>query len=463
MKKIGALSGIFLAVFIGLLTPPEGLTNLGMRGLGIVCGIIVFFIFDVLPGHCITLLMCSAFVASGAASFPQAFGSYAEPIWWLVVAAVGIGSVVGSCGLLKRLALLSMRLFPPTFNGMICAFLGTGTLFAPLMPSVSAKQSIIAPVAMEIGKILGFEKKSKGMAGLFSAMFFGYAVNAPTFLSASFVGYLLVGVLPEGARKDISWTSWLIGMLPWCAVLLVCSYFALVRIYAPREKIRISADSIDRQIKDLGPMSRDEKWTALVFCVTFCLWVTEGVHRVPAALTGLFCLLAMASLGLFSADDFQKKIPWGLLFYLGGILNIGTVLELHKIDIWLGGLAKEALGGLAAQPWVYVTALAVAVYLIRFVIVSYTTATVLLTIVLAPVAAESGIHPWVTGMIIYCSVTVWMAFYQCTTLLVGWAAARGEENLDFAHVRLGAWAYLAINIAALLASIPWWRMLGYIR
>jgi len=463
LKTIGLILGIFVGVIIGILPPPEGLTPAAMRAVGIIIGTIIIFIFEALPNYASTTLMCTCFVLFKVGTYPQAFSAYSGGIWWLVVGVLGIGIAVNNCGLLKRLSFFAMRLFPPTYNGMIMAFLGVGTLFAPLMPSTTAKQTIVAPVAMKIGENLGLEKRSKGMAGLFNAMYIGWSITGAIFVSASFVGYMMLGALPEANRGDVGWTDWFIGMIPWAICLIVCSYFMLIWLYKPKDCQRVPKEFIDEQLAALGPMSRNEKMVALVFGITLVCWMTERMHGVSSGVTALMALVVLAYLNLFTMQDFQTKMAWGLIFYIGGVINIGTIVSVQKIDQWFGNMYGPALGDLATSPYAFVFVVAIAVYLMRFIMISFSSLMVLVIIILAPIAYRYGVHPWVTGMIAYCSVCTWVALYQNANMLVGWASAGGEQNLDFKHVRLGACGYLVINIIGLLISIPWWQYMGYFK
>jgi len=463
IKKVGLILGFAAGIIIGLLPPPAGLTPAAMRGIGIIIGTILLFVFESLPNYAATTLMCACFVIFKVGNYAQAFSAYAGSIWWLVVGVLGIGIAVNNCGLLKRLSFYAMRLFPPTYSGMIMALLGVGTAFAPLMPTTMAKQAIAAPVTMKIGENLGLKKRSKGMAGLFNAMYIGWSINGTIFVSASFVGYMMIGALPESARNDVSWIDWFIAMIPWGTILIVCTYFMLNFLYKPKDSQRVSKDLIDGQLKALGPVSRNEKLVGAVFLVTLAFWITEGMHHIPSTGVALVALIVLAYLNLFTVQDFQTKMPWSLIFYIGGVVNIGSIISAQKIDVWFGNLAGPTLGSIAVMPYAYVVLVALSVYLMRFIMISFSSLMVIVTIILSPIAWKFGIHPWVTGMIAYCSSCTWVTLYQNANMLVGWAASGGEEYLDFKHVRLGACGYLIINIIGLLASIVWWKSLGYIQ
>ncbi|HHX58966.1 MAG TPA: sodium:calcium symporter, partial [Candidatus Moranbacteria bacterium] len=198
MKKrfIGGLSGLAIALVMAVVEPAPGLTPAAMTGLGIFFCAVLFWICNVLPDYATALLMCAAWAGSGIVSFGTAFAQFSSEIWFLLVAALTLGVAVSGSGLLNRISLKVMQLFPATFRGQTAALVVAGNLIAPLIPSVTAKSAMAAPLAGGIGARMGYESGSRGAAGLFGAMFLGFGVTGPAFLSASFMCYTIKGLLP---------------------------------------------------------------------------------------------------------------------------------------------------------------------------------------------------------------------------------------------------------------------------
>lgn len=185
-----------------------------MRAMGIIVCTIVFLSMDVFPTFVTTTLMCICFVLFNCVGMTTAFGAFADTNFWLILAVIGIGVAIQKSGLVKRICFHLFKLFPATFKGSVAALLGIGTVCQPLMPSTSAKQSIAAPVAVSMGELLGFEKKSKPMAGLFNALYIGWSVMGCLFISASFLGYMYFGNLPAETQAEVSWGKWFLAALP---------------------------------------------------------------------------------------------------------------------------------------------------------------------------------------------------------------------------------------------------------
>lgn len=462
-KIIGAIVGIIAAVAISCITPPGNLTPEAMRAIGIFVGAIVFLSLDVLPNFVTTTLMCTAFALFKCVDFTVAFGEFSGTTFWLIIGVLGIGVAINKSGLIKRISLYALKLFPPTFNGITAALLGVGTVCQPLMPSTTAKMAIVAPLAMNLGETLGFEKRSKQLGGLFNAMYVGWSITGTVFISASFLGYLFMGNLPAEVQAQFTWSKWFIAMIPWALVVVIGNYFALTAIYKPKTQNKISKEHIEQQIKALGPMSRDEKIVSVIMAIALVMWILENKIGVSACLTSLLCLMAMTIFGVFTPADFNTKMGWGLIIFIGGILNISKVIGALAISDWVGTIIQPLLGGLIEKPMLFTLVFVLAIYVIRYVMVNFSTLVILFTVILTPLAEAAGMSPWVVMMIAYCSVCIWVTKYQNSNMLAGWAVAGADDTLNFSNVMPGAYAHLVVNLVALLVSVPYWQMLGYIQ
>jgi DASS family divalent anion:Na+ symporter len=206
LKIIGAVLGIIAGLFVAYMSPPAGLTVKSMLGLGVFIWAVVWLIFDVFPDYIVCLGMCGLWVLVGAVKFNVAFSFFSNPNWWILVGAFGLGLAASKTGLLRRISLLIMKLFPSTFKGQTIAMLGAGTVISPLIPSFTAKAAICAPLARGISDAMGYPVKSRGASGLFAANVIGFIAMAPAFLSASYLGFMLVSLVPKELQgRSIGW------------------------------------------------------------------------------------------------------------------------------------------------------------------------------------------------------------------------------------------------------------------
>ena len=75
---------------------------------------------------------------------------FASSAWVTAVAALGIAAAMAASGLLFRVALMLLRVFPPTHRGQAAALLVGGVVLTPLVPTVFGRVATVAPVAREL-------------------------------------------------------------------------------------------------------------------------------------------------------------------------------------------------------------------------------------------------------------------------------------------------------------------------
>ena len=137
-------------------------------------------------------------------------------------------------GLLRRMALAILRRFPRTYGAQVAGLLAAGTLVGPFVPSMAVKAVMLAPLSLGISDSMGYERKSRAAEGLFLAMFTGIRNVAPAVVSASVIGYAILGLLPPEVQAQFDMAHWLMAMLPWFVVVSVLNYLAIMGRYAPR-------------------------------------------------------------------------------------------------------------------------------------------------------------------------------------------------------------------------------------
>lgn len=460
-KLIGLIIGIIIAVFFFVTPPPTGLEVQGMRCAGILIAGLVFIILDVFPNYAVMIGMFSLWAATGVVPFKDSFASFSGTTFWLMTGAVGMGVAGLKSGMLERLALVVMKIFPATFRGQATALLVSGIIIAPLIPSTTAKAAIIAPLAMSISDSMGYERKSKQSVGLFSSFFLGYVTTWSTFLSASFVGYTVLGLFPPEIAKEFTWMRWFVAALPWSIIVLVCSYLVILKTYTPKNDVRIDSAVIDERLAAIGPLKVSEKITMAVLVVSLLFWMTERIHGVSSALIALIAMVVLIFLNVSDRKDFNAEMGWDNLIFIGCIVGIGGVMTKVGLNGYIANALAPVIEPLMQNVWLLVPVLAFITYLLRFIIISTTTTITILAVILFPFAIAAGMHPFVIGFILYVSVHIWITEYQLPNFLTCQAATKGAMLTHRQFIPQGVW-YVVLSLIGLLASVPWWKFLGLI-
>lgn len=456
-----AASGIAAGVIIAIYEPPDGMTVQGMQALGIVVGAIIWWVFAVLPEYVTAMLMGTLFVLFKLLEFEQAFATFAGSTLWLLMSALGLGAAVAKSGLLKRVALLIMNRFPLNFKGQVLGLLGVGLVTAPFIPSTNAKVAMLAPLTRAISDAMGYRHKSQAAAGLFGAMFTGVGNMAPVFISASVLGFVVQGFLPPEVRSQFTFAYWLLCALPWAVVMSVLNYLAIIWLYKPAQEDNLSSDYINRQIEELGPMGRQERFTAVVILITFGLWATESVHGLSPTVVAMLSLCTLIGRGVLAREDFRSGIPWDSLIFIGATINLSVLFETLEINSWVISVFAPFIAYFAGNIYLFILVLALVTYVVRVILVSQMAYISIFLVFLVPLAVNVGINPWVVGFTLYATVNTWLFFFQNPVYLTAFYAANGDF-VDHSQTIKLCLAYMVIAILGLFASVPFWQMLGLV-
>ena len=515
--KLGcAAAGALAAAVLIATCPIPGLSYQATAVLGILIMAIVWWITGVLPEFVTAVVMAVLFVVVAGISVGATFSTFASSTWWLLLSAFTLGVGMKTSGLMKRIALAIVRKFPRTFRCQVIAQLVTGTVLGPLIPSLAVKGAMLAPLAMNIGDELGYERQGKRATGLFAAMLVGIRTVAPTIVSASITGYALMATLPADVQGQFNMASWFVAALPWLVVVLVLNYFLIMGMYGRGEasacdavedspsgtvgafgnaqSLRQSslrcgprfvgaaecADSrrdeaegsvvgpsrggIDeggnQPIPDgLGPLSAVEKRMLAIILVTVVLWATEPFHHVSAMAVGLAALVAMFVLKVIDVPAFKSGVNWTSLLFIGIALGLGSVFAEAGLNDWVMQTCGPAFQALAGNPYLLVLGIGVITVVLRFLIVSEVAYLNLLMAFLVPMAASVGVNPWVLGFSAYALVIAWFAKYQSPIYLAAFYAVDGKMAK---HSELAKYCgvYLATCLVGLAVSVPYWQWMG---
>lgn len=465
-SKKGILYEI-LAVTAGLTAamtpPPLGLGQSAMWVIGMMLWAIINWITRVIPDFAVLILMCCGWVVLRIMPFDAAFVSFTGTTVWLLVGALGIGVAVTKSGLISRTALYIMKLCAPTYRGQVFAVLMAGLVLSPFIPSTTAKVAVAGALSTDVGEKLGLKDRSPAMTGIWLAMYTGFSLCSPIILSASYFAYMILTLMPIEVQKQFSFGYWLIAMLPWGVFVTLSCFAAIVLLYSPEEKINLKREDIDEMIKRLGPLSKNEKITlTVIFCCMIC-WIFEKRLGVPAAIPALFGMSLLLCLGVISKTDYNTKISWSLITFVGSAISLAAVITSVGLDTWIAATTAPLLGGIVSNLYLFLITVSAAIILTRFIIIDPMTCFTLYIVVLSPFCVDAGVSPWVLGICAYTVCQPWFVRYQNINFIIGFTSAGGDEKIDFKQTVVFCFVYNAVAIATLLLSIPYWRYLGLVK
>lgn len=455
-KLIGAIAGIVIGMAIPLLYPFDDLSFQAACALGILAGAIIWWICNVLPDYLTALIMAVLMMLFANIVPTTMFSSFASSTWWMLLAAFGLGIGMQQTGLMKRIAMAILGLFPKRYEGQILGLMAAGTIAGPLVPSLSVKAAIMAPLSMDVAQSQGYEKQSREIHGLFLAMFTGIRTIAPAVINASVIGYALLALFPDSIKEQFTMGYWFLCALPWFVVVFILNYVTITLLYRPKKKFRKKVNVIP---DEKTPLSKPQKQMLAIMLVTIALWVTEPVHAIPAFIISILSLSVVLASRIYDHSVFLTKMKWDTLIFIGILLGLAPVFSQLGIDQWLIGLFEPYLATIVTNPYLFVVGLGALTVLLRFVIVSEIAYINLVMVFLIPLAVACGINPWVAGFVVYCLVNPWFMPYQNPIYITAYSSV-APGSIKHSAMAKYCLIYCATCIAGLLVSVPVWQHLG---
>lgn len=459
-KRIcGGAAGAAVMIVFCTLPPFGGMETAGMRALGATLCAIMFWALGVLPDWVTALGLLVLWMTAAGIPSATAFNGFTSESLWLILCAYAMAEAVQRTGLFARISWKVISMFRPSFRGLVMAVIVCGLIFAPLIPSATAKAVLGASIALSLADAMGYEKHSAGRTGLFIASFTGFSVCTSAFMSGNVFTFTLYGILPEEVKAEMSWGNWLIASLPWLVIMVTLSYAGIVFLFGRiAAGSQASADPAGQNAPK-GPITQKEIVAAAMLVLCVGLWIFEKRLGISATATAMAAAVFCFAAGLLEPKDLRVTMPWGLFLFLGTVFNFGLVFEEYGINDLIKTVLAPVFQG-AGGPAGAILAAALITVLLRFIIVSQTASVVILMSVLLPLASASGVSPFILGFTILATQQIWFASYQ--NVVFSPALACMKETVAHRETVAASLVYIISAVAACMISIPYWGMLGYL-
>ena len=161
---------------------------------------------------------------------------------------------------------------------------------------------------------------------------------------------------------------------------------------------------------------------------------------------------------LITPPEVGAKGMWTITIFVGGVLSVAGLMASLGVSTWLAGILGPILAPIMSSPWIFIPALCIITYLLRFVIVSQSCCMAVMIAIFGSLLEAHGINIFVLVFTSWVSGTCWNVAYQnpASAGLIKMC----DPSLDFATASKGSYAYCIINLIAMTCSVPLWMALG---
>ena len=409
-KNFGLILGPLMFFVILLFFHPSGLNDQSNAVLAATIWIAIWWIFEALPIAVTALLPIVLFPIAGGMDLAQTTASYGHKLIFLIMGGFMIAIAIEKWNLHKRIALNIIYFIGTDLRKIILGFM-VATAFLSMWISNTATAVMMLPIGVVIIKQLkdnpNTDENENNIFG--KALMLAIAYSASIGGIATLIGtppnLVMAGIVSQVYGYEISFLEWIVFGLPVSMLLLAICWVYLTR-YAftfKQDKFPDGREEILRLKNELGVISYEQKIVGLVFIsVGFC-WITRSflLQKIFPALDDAIIAIIFAMI-LFIINAKSKKdnilewkeavkMPWGILLLFGGGMSLAKAFDVSGLAIWIGNQIT-AFGNF--DLFLFLILLVTAINFLTEVTSNVATTAMLLPVI-APIALELDIHPFI--------------------------------------------------------------------
>ncbi|QZA89000.1 SLC13 family permease [Salinarchaeum sp. IM2453] len=443
-QKVGFVLGPALFLLIFLFPSPEGLAYEAQTTAAITAWVAAWWMSEAIPIPATSILPIVLFPVTGALPVAETTPSYAHPLIFLFMGGFFLAMAMQRWGLHRRIALRIIKAVGTTPSRLILGFM-LATAFLSMWISNTATVMMMVPIALAVIYQTADLVKQTDMSiptgtgefrfgvALMLCIAYGASVGGVATLIGTPPNIIFAGQAGELFGETISFYEWMLYGVPIAAVGIVMVYVYVSRLaMKPQfESLPVGIDTIDRQLKELGDMSRQELMVLIVFAGMAVSWI--GVSLIDEA---SFVLLGIDFDAIPIPDDADTivaiggamvlftiptktsdgghtfllnwthavKIPWGVILLFGGGLAIANAFGETGLAVWIG----DQLSVLEGTGMLIIILVVVTMTVFLTEVTSNTATTAMLMPILAGVAIGISVHPY--GLMIGAATAASFAF-----------------------------------------------------
>lgn len=231
---------LFIGISIWFSPVPESVDPRAWHLMAVFAATVIGLILSPYPLGAMAVFSLTVVAATGLLSIKEVLAGFADPTIWMIACAFFISRGFIKTGFGRRVGYLFISKLGHSSLGLAYGLVLTDLLFAPAMPSTSARcGGIITPLFRSISEAYestpdrGTERKIG--AFLVQCIFQCNAITCAMFLT-SMAGNPMIGKLAGEMGITITWTSWALAAIVPGLISLAVIPLLLYRFYPPELK-----------------------------------------------------------------------------------------------------------------------------------------------------------------------------------------------------------------------------------
>jgi sodium-dependent dicarboxylate transporter 2/3/5 len=345
-SAVWGMVGAIAATAVVLILPnPEGLPAEGQRLAALLAGILVLWATEALPIAVTALLAVIFQPIFGLSTLGVAFGNFISPVFFFVLVMFLISLAWLKTGLARRFALWMISKAGTDSKRVLYVFvIGSGAISMTMsdVPSAAVFMAIALGIFAKLGLKPGSQFAKSIMLGIPIGALIG-GIGTPAGSSINILGLVMI---EQNGGPRIPFLSWMAIGIPMALILLPIAAWILGKFFPPEIASIGTQEEIEKECRQLGPISPNEWKVVAIVGTLMVLWIlSTWVPALDVTLVAMCggCAMFLPGIRLFSWQEAQDAVGWGILVMLGGVTTLGGASSASGLARWL---VDSVLGGI---------------------------------------------------------------------------------------------------------------------
>ena len=354
------------------------------------------------------------YAAGGGPSFTAVLNAAINPTLVLFFAGLVMARAAVKEGVDQAMGGWLLRPFVHSRRLLLFGVMGVTALFSMWMSNTATTAFMLTLTMPLLAQVAPADpyRRALLLAVPFAANIGGLGTPIASPPNAIALGYL------RSVDERLGFLEWMMAAVPLMIVLLAFLGWLLLKLFpsSTGQPLGLSLPT--------ASLGRRSRWVVGIFSLTVVLWMSEGLHGLPASVVALIPVLGLLLGGFIDRDDINH-LEWDVLMLIGGGMALGYGVGVTGLDHRIVALLPSA-GGTAGL----IAVLVLATYVLSTLLSNSAVANLLLPIGLAAVAGSGQVTPALVAIALASSLAMAL---PVSTPPNAMAYARGElQSSDMA-------------------------------
>jgi sodium-dependent dicarboxylate transporter 2/3/5 len=430
----------------------DGLSPTAKRFLAILAVLIFMFVVEPIPLEITAICIGVSLVIMGVADPKDAWAPYMHPVVVFIMCCLIFAIALDEAGLTKRLGYFIIKKAGNNvtrFTFIIA--IGLGWASGVMHDAAACAIGIVTMLPMM--RAAGIEPGSKTAKFMMLSLPFACSCGGMGTLIGGGRCMVSAAFLKEYTGLEITFFEWILYAMPAALLTVPAAVGIVYLVYRPNPEYKLP--TFDDEIGAWTPL---ELKTLVIIGLTFCLWLTKGLHGIDYSITGMLGVAALVLAGVLKWEHINDNMEWGTaLFIFGGGISLGLAMGYSGAADYFANMFFPLIQG---KGWlVLFIGMGVFGALVTNAMANVAAAALILPIVI-PMAQMEGIDPTILALGLGMATSFAMLLViGCPPNAIAYSY-RYFKASDLTKVGLVA-TPLLLSIIVLVAAV-WWKFLGLV-